>query len=136
MSEVDVMKRTAKDWFKVLILLLDEVVVVAVVLAILWYFDIKLPLWVAILGALLLGLLAFVTHKVIVPSFHVRQVTGREGMIGMEAEVVETLNPTGVIRVEGDLWKAKSVEDEIPNGETVEIQSVKRLVVEVRRKGC
>ncbi len=130
------MKRTAKDWFKVLILLLDEVVVVAAVLAILWYFDIKLPLWVAILGALLLGLLVFVTHKLIVPSFHVRQLTGREGMIGMEAEVVEALNPTGVIRVEGALWKAESVEDEILVGEIVEIQSVKRLMVKVRRKGC
>ena len=52
------MKRMAKDWLKVLILLLDEVVIVAVVLGILWYFNIKLPLWVAVPGALLLGLLA------------------------------------------------------------------------------
>lgn len=130
------MKRTAKDWLKVLILLLDEVVIVAAVLVILWYFNIKLPLWVAIAGALLLGLLAFMTHKVILPSFYVRQVTGREGMIGMEGDVVEALKPTGVVRVEGEHWKAKSVEDEILAGEIVEIQSVKKLVLEVRRKRC
>ena len=130
------MKRTAKDWLKVLILLLDEVVIVAAVLVILWYFNIKLPLWVAIPGALLLGLLAFMTHKMIVPSFHVRQVTGREGMIGMEGEVVEALKPTGIVRVEGENWTAKSVEDEILAGEIVEIQSVNKLVLEVRRKGC
>ena len=87
-------------------------------------------------GALLLGLLAFVGHKAILPSFHVRQVTGREGMIGMEGEVMETLKPVGVVRVEGEHWRAKSTEDEISAGEIVEIQSVKRLVLEVRRKGC
>ena len=130
------MKRTAKDWLKVLILLLDEVVIVAAVLGILWYFNIKLPLWVAITGALLLGLLAFMTHKMIVPSFHVRQVTGREGMIGREGEVVEALKPTGVVRVEGEYWTAKSVEGEILAGEIVEIQNVNRLVLEVRRRGC
>jgi len=130
------MKRTAKDWLKVLALLLDEVVMVAAVLVILWSFNIELPLWVAIPGALLLGLLAFMTHKMIVPSFHVRQVTGREGMIGMEGEVVEALKPTGVVRVEGENWTAKSVEDEMPAGEIVEIRSVKKLMLEVRRKCC
>ena len=130
------MKRTAKDWLKVLILLLDEVVIVAAVLGILWYFNIKLPLWVAVLGALLLGLLAFITHKMIVPSFHLRQVTGQEGMIGMEVEVMKALKPTGVVRVEGENWTAKSVEGEILAGEIVEIQSVNKLVLEVRRKGC
>lgn len=130
------MKRTAKDWLKVLILLLDEVVIVAAVLGILWYFNIKLPLWAAVPGALLLGLLAFITHKMIVPSFHVRQVTGREGMIGMEVEVMKALKPTGVVRAEGENWTAKSVEGEILAGEIVEIQSVNKLVLEVRRKGC
>lgn len=130
------MKRTAKDWLKILILLLDEVVIVVAALVILWYFNIKLPLWVVITGALLLGLLAYLTHKVIVPSFHVRQTTGSEGMISMEGEVVKALSPTGVVRVEGELWKARSAEDEIPAGEIVEIQGVKRLVLEVRRKAC
>ena len=130
------MKRTAKDWLKVLILLLDEVVIVAAVLGILWYFNIKLPLWVAVPGALLLGLLAFITHKMIVPSFHLRQVTGQEGMIGMEVEVMKALKPTGGVRVEGENWTAKSVEGEILAGEIVEIQSVNKLVLEVRRKGC
>jgi hypothetical protein len=41
------MKRMAKDWLRVLILLLDGVVIVGAVLVLLWYFDIKLPLWAA-----------------------------------------------------------------------------------------
>ena len=49
---------------------------------------------------------------------------------------MKALKPTGVVRVEGENWTAKSVEGEILAGEIVEIQSVNKLVLEVRRKGC
>jgi membrane-bound ClpP family serine protease len=90
---------------------------------------------VAIPGALLLGLLAFITHKLVVPSFHVGQVTGREATVGMESEVMKTLKLTGVIRLEGENWAAKSVEGDILASQVVEIESINKLVLEVRRKG-
>ena len=129
------MKGTLKDWLKVFILLLDEVAVVVLVLLALWFFKISIPLWVAIVVALLLGTLAFIIPKVVIPSFHMKQVTGSEGMIGLEGEVVEPLAPSGVVYVEGEYWKAKCVGERIPAGESVEVLGLNKLVLEVRRKG-
>ena len=128
------MKESVKDWLKVLVLLLDEAAAVVLVLLVLWFFRIRIPLWIAIVGALLLGALAFIIHKVVIPSFHARKVTGSEGMIGLEGQVIEPLSPVGTVRVEGELWKAKSVSDNISAGETVEIVRLDKLVLEVKHR--
>ena len=128
------MKRTIKDWLMVMVLLLDEAVAVVLVLLVLWFLRIRIPLWIAIVIALLLGIFVFIIHKAVIPSFHKKQVTGSEGMIGLEGEVVEPLAPVGVIRVEGEYWKAKSVGEDIAAGENVEILELNRLTLEVKRK--
>jgi len=128
------MKRSIKDWLIVLVLLLDEAVAVVLVLLVLRFLGIKIPLSVAIVIALLLGTFVFITHKVIIPSFHKKQVTGWEGMIGLKGEVIEALTPVGVIRVGGEYWKAKSVDKDIAAGEEVEILELGGLSLTVRLK--
>ncbi len=128
------MKRTIKDWFMVLVLLLDEAVALGLVLLVLWFFGIRISLPIVIVIALLLGTFAFISHKVIIPSFHKKQVTGSEGMIGLEGEVTRPLTPVGVIRVKGEYWKAKSVGENIEAGEEVEILGVNGLTLTVRLK--
>ena len=128
------MKKTFKDWLIVLALLLDEVAVVGLVLIVLWFFQIRMPLWVAIFGALVLGAFVFIVHKVVIPIFHMKKVTGLEGMIGLEGEVIEPLTPAGVVRVAGEYWQAKSVAGDIPAGENVEVLGLNKLVLAVRRK--
>ena len=128
------MKRSIKDWLIVLALLLDEAAAVGLVLLVLWFFKISIPLSVAIVIALLLGTFVFITHKVIIPSFHRKQVTGSEGMVGMEGEVIQSLTPVGVIRVEGELWKAKSLGEDVVVGEEVEILGLNKLTLEVKRR--
>ena len=128
------MKSNVKDWLTVLVLLLDDVVAFALVLLVLWLFRIRISLPIVIVIALLLGTFVFITHKVIIPSFHKKQVTGSEGMIGLEGEVIESLNPVGVIRTKGEYWKAKSVGENIAVGEEVEILGMKGLTLMVRSK--
>ena len=129
------MKKTIKDWLMVLVLLLDEAAALVLVLLVLWFFRISISLPFAIVIALLLGTFAFVTHKVIIPSFHKKKVTGSEGMIGIEGEVIEPLTPVGVVRAGGEYWKAKSVAEDIAAGEEVEILGINRLMLTVKRKG-
>ncbi len=128
------MKRTIKDRLIVLVLLLDEVVALVLVLLVLSFFNIRIPLWVTVVIALLLGGFAFMVHKVIIPTFHKKRVTGSEGMIGLEGTVVESLTPFGVIRIEGEYWKAKSVDENIAVGGEVEILRLNRLTLEVKCK--
>ena len=129
------MLKSIKDWLLVGLLLLDEVAALVLVLLVLWFFKIRISFEIVIVIALLLGTFAFITHKVIIPSFHKRKVTGSEGMVGLVGEVIEPLTPIGVVWVEGELWKAKSVEDDdIAAGEDVEILGLKKLTLEVKRK--
>ena len=128
------MKRTIKDWLIVLVLLLDEVAALVLVLLVLSFFNIRIPLWVAVVIALLLGGFAFMVHKVIIPSFHKKPVTGSEGMLGLEGTVIKPLTPFGVIRIEGEYWKAKSVDEDIAVGGEVEILRLNRLTLEVKCK--
>lgn len=128
------MKRTIKNWLIVLVLLLDEAVAVALILLVLWMLGIEIPLSIMIAIALLLGAFVFITHKLIIPSFHKKQVTGSEGMIGLACEVIKPLAPVGVIKVGGEYWKAKSVGGNIAVGEEVEISKVDGLKLMVRLK--
>ena len=128
------MKRTFKDWLVFFGLLADEAAAVGLVLLVLWAFDINLPIWTAVVLALALGGIAFVFHRSVIPSFHRRRVAGVEAMVGLKGQVIEPLKPLGVVRVEGEYWKAESENGEVPAGMTVEVSSVKGLVLRVRRR--
>ena len=128
------MKSTIKDWLKVLVLLLDEAAAVGLVLVVLWALGIEIPLPIAIVAALLLGALAFVIHRAVIPTFHKKRVTGAEGLIGLEGEVIQPLTPVGVIRTSGEYWKAKSVGENIALGEEVEILKLEGLTLIVKLK--
>ena len=126
------MKSNIKDWLKVLVLLLDEVAAVALVFLILWWLEIEIPLPITIVVALALGALIFVIHKAVIPTFHKKQITGSEGMIGMKGEVIRPLTPKGVVRVGDEFWKARSSGEDIETGEEVEVVGVEGLTLKVR----
>ena len=128
------MKSTIKDWLKILVLLLDEAAAVALVLLVLWVLEIKIPLSVTIVAALLLGALVFVIHKAIIPTFHKKKTTGSEGMIGLSGEVVEPLTPKGLVKVGGEYWKAKATGANLEIGEEVEIVGLDGLTLAVKLK--
>ncbi len=127
-------KQTIKNWLVVLVLLLDDAAALALVFLVLWFLRIRIPLWVGIFLGLLLGALIFIIHRVVIPTFQKEQVTGAEGMVGLEGEVIKPLTPVGVVRVAGEYWKAKSINGSAAEGEAVEILGVNRLSLEVRRK--
>ena len=128
------MKRTVKDWLVILVVLLDEVIVVALVFLALWLLGIEIPLPVIIVTALLLGGIIFITYKLVIPALHKKRITGSDGMIGLEGTVIEPLTPVGAVRVEGENWKAKSVGENIAVGEEVEILGLEGLTLRVSRK--
>ena len=128
------MKRTVKDWFVILVVLLDEVIVVALVFLALWLLGVEIPLPVIIVTALLLGGIIFITYKLVIPALHKKRITGSDGMIGLEGTVIEPLTPVGAVRVEGENWKAKSVGENIAVGEEVEILGLEGLTLRVSRK--
>ena len=128
------MKRKVTDWLKVLVLLLDEAVALLLVILVLRFLDIRMPLPIMVVIALLLGTFGFITHKAVIPSFHRKQVTGREAMIGLQGRVVKPLTPVGMVRVGDEYWKARAVGEKIEAGEEVEILGLAGLTLTVRLK--
>ncbi len=125
---------TLKDWGKVLILMLDEAVVIVVILLILHFAGIQITLSIKIGAGIIFVLFVFIRHVAVIPSFHKKVVTGREGMIGELGKVVKSLTPVGVITVKGEYWSAKSVDDSIEADENVEIVGLEGLTLRVKRK--
>jgi len=125
--------KTVRDWLKVLVLLLDEAVVLLLVILVLRFLGIRIPLAITIVVVLLLGTFVFMIHKAVIPSFHLRPVSGSEGMIGSHGKVVTPLTPVGAIAVKGERWKAKSVDDNIDVDENVEIVGLDGLMLKVKR---
>jgi len=133
MPNKNLIKRTLGDWLKILILLLDEAAVVVLIIVALRFFRIQIPLSLVIFLAIVVGVSVFLIHIAVLPSFHRKQVTGKEGMIGLQGKVVKPLTPTGVIIVQGEHWNAKSDDKNIGVGEDVEIVGIDRLTLRVTR---
>jgi len=54
-------------------------------------------------------------------------VTGMEGLIGAIGEAMDILAPTGIVKVQGEIWNAESVSGSIGKGEKVRIKEMKNL---------
>ncbi len=115
-------------------MLLDEAAVVVLVVLGLNFLKINISLSLAIPGAVLLGIFGFVVHVAVIPSFHRRQVTGREGMIGSQGTVVEPLAPVGTVTLLGERWKATSIDGHIEAREDLELVEVEGVTSKVKHK--
>ena len=134
--DIKLIKRTIKDWLKVLVLLLDEAAALVLVILVLRYLEIRIPLPLTIVIGLVAGTIVFLIHKAVIPTFRKKVVTGSEAMIGAQGRVVKPLTPVGAITIRGESWRAKSVDDEdIEAGQGVEIVGVVGLTLMVKRRG-
>ena len=123
-----------KAWLIVLVVLLDDIAVLAVVVLALWLFDVKMPLPVIIATGVILGIIVFLVHRAVVPSLRRRKVTGAAGMVGLTAKATEPLKPAGTIKINGEYWKARATESDINAGDDVEVVGIKGLNLEVRKR--
>jgi membrane-bound serine protease (ClpP class) len=58
-------------------------------------------------------------------------VTGVEALIGDTGEVIDLLDPSGAIKVNGEIWNAESLTGMIGKGEKVRIKEMKNLILYV-----
>ena len=60
---------------------------------------------------------------------------GAEGMLGERAAVIEDCDPVGIVRVRGELWKARAADSEpLAAGERATVLAVEGLTVKVGRE--
>jgi membrane-bound ClpP family serine protease len=116
--------------------LLEEIILAAIVLFILWMLGIYLPLWALITVAVVLGIWLLVQYWLIVPVINKKHVTGSESMIGLKGKVIAPLNPNGYIKIGCELWQASSTETNIRTGEEVVVVGINglNLIVKSEKK--
>ena len=91
------------------------------------------PWLIAVIAICVAGCLAFVIQRVV--RAHRRQASaGREELVGKIAEVDITLEPKGVVFVEGERWTAISEKGRVEPGEEVIITKVDGLKLWVTKK--
>jgi len=62
-----------------------------------------------------------------------KSMTGVEGIVGEEGEALATLEPSGMVRVHGELWKAESVSGIISQGQKIKVTAINNLTLFVKR---
>ncbi len=58
-------------------------------------------------------------------------VTGIEGMVGEIGETLARLEPSGMVRVHGELWKAESISGTIDKGQKIKVTAINNLTLQV-----
>jgi membrane-bound serine protease (ClpP class) len=98
--------------------------------------DINLPLFVVILIMLAWAGFAVFTYRLGSRALRKKPEGGLSDMLGTRGEVVKRLDPDGMVRIKGELWKAKSAGRKINAGEEVTVVGQKglKLIVERERR--
>ena len=62
-----------------------------------------------------------------------KPVIGMETFIGKTGEVINSLQPKGIIKVNGEIWNAESISDKIDAGEKIIVKAIKNLTLYVEK---
>lgn len=106
--------------------LLEEAALVAIVLIGLPEWDISVPLPILIIVMVVWATLAVIFYRMGSRALRRKPVLGLLTMVGGKGKVVSPLDPKGVIRINGELWRAESAVGKIDAGEEVIVQGQDR----------
>ena len=96
---------------------------------------IHVPLWVLIIVMVVWGTYTVTTYRMGSRALRKKPVNGLMAMVGSEGEVVSPLVTEGMVRIKGELWRAKSASGRIDTGEKVTVVGQDRLKLIVRKSG-
>jgi len=123
-----------KNLLKVVLLVLDETIIVTVALLIMWKLGVHLSPLVIAAVVILMGILIIIVYRAIINTKGMKATGGRKSMIGLTGSVVTPLDPEGLIRAHGELWKAECIDESIAPQEEVIVISIERLKLIVKRQ--
>jgi membrane-bound serine protease (ClpP class) len=84
--------------------------------------------------SIVVSVLLIIVIRAVYKVHRKKPVTGSIGMVGTIGIVIENLNPEGLIKTHGEIWKALSLDNKtIKKGSVVKIISVEGLLLHVKR---
>lgn len=82
--------------------------------------------------ALFMGAFSFIIINVAVKSIKRAPFMGQSSMMGKKVLVKKDLAPQGLVMMDGELWKAKTLGDDVPAGKAVSVEEVQGLLLLVK----
>ncbi len=126
----------ARNLLRLLALMADEIIVGVFIFLILPGIGVEIPIWAGLLViAVLLAKDFLIAPFVLGGGVDKRPEAGPEGLVGRTALVVEDLSPEGVVKLDGELWKAECLNGTAKRGEKVRVTAVMGTKVLVERRG-
>ena len=109
----------------------------ALALGVLWglpKLGIHIPLWVLIIVMMAWAAYTVTTYRMGSRALRRKPVHGLTAMLGSEGKIVSSLVPEGLVRIKGELWKAKSASGSMDTGEKVIVVGQDGLELTVRKR--
>ena len=113
----------------------EEAALAALVLWGLPRWGVRIPLWVLILAMVTWAAFSVFTHRMGSRALMTKQMVGLPNMIGCKGEVVSPLAPEGMVRIKGELWRARSAGGGMKEGIEVIVVGQDRLKLIVQESG-
>ena len=120
--------------YSIISVAVEELVIAALIIWILPFFGVVLPAWVLWLVLALFALYSYINYRIGHPTITYKKVNEPEAMIGTTGVVEKELDDEGFIRINGELWKARSDDGRLEAGEEVTVSDIKGLKLTVKRK--
>ncbi len=118
-----------------LILNWDDIIAITAILFLTYYFWAKyfrIAILIAIMWAIFgIGLKSYI----LLPSLLKEKPEAAKDYVGKTATVTKTLNPSGFIKIGGEIWKSETLSDPIEEGSKVKVcrMDKKRLILFVEK---
>ncbi|MFC2034280.1 NfeD family protein [Chloroflexota bacterium] len=90
--------------------------------------------WLIVTGIIIIVIFGAITIIWGIKAHRHKIGAGKEELIGRTAEVKETLDPRGIVLIEGEMWTAISETGKVEAGEEVTINGVDNLKLYVSKK--
>jgi membrane-bound serine protease (ClpP class) len=116
-------KMGARFIWAIISTILEETALVAIVLIGLPEWGVSVPLPVLITVMVAWAVLAILIYRMGSRALRRKSIVGLLTMVGGKGKVVRSLDSEGVIRINGELWGAKSVVGKIDIGEEVIVKA-------------
>jgi membrane-bound serine protease (ClpP class) len=86
--------------------------------------------------AVALGLCFTLFALMVTKSLRAKVATGREGLLGLDVDITEDLNPQGTVKCHGEVWRARTKDRPLRKGEPASVAAVEgiTLIVTARDK--
>ncbi len=131
-------KRGLRRIAEPLIALIDELGLILLLLAIALYYLVSRGILTIVEAAIVFGgimlFVVFLVYRVAI-TYSRDIAVGKEALKGKRAIVIEDLQPEGKVLLEGEIWKARSIDkSRIPSGERVYVVDVEDLTLIVARR--